>query len=160
MSYSEVKGDLIAMAKNGDFDIIVHGCNCHCTMGSGIAAQIKHQFHAAYAADLCTTSGVDKRGTFTWAQYPGESLGPQEEEGGLIIVNAYTQFSFGTKQDLFDYIGFRRILRQLKIFAREGAKIGFPQIGAGLAGGDWERIKAIIQEELADCDVTVVIYEQ
>lgn len=28
-----------------------------------------------------------------------------------------------------------------------------------LAGGDWDRIKEIIQEELKDCEVTVVIYK-
>ena len=36
---------------------------------------------------------------------------------------------------------------------------GIAAIGAGLAGGDWNRIKAIIQTELKDCDVTVVIYK-
>jgi O-acetyl-ADP-ribose deacetylase (regulator of RNase III) len=38
--------------------------------------------------------------------------------------------------------------------------IGLPQIGAGLAGGDWETIKQIIKQELKDCDVTVVIYNK
>jgi len=33
------------------------------------------------------------------------------------------------------------------------------KIGAGLAGGDWNRIKVIIQTELKDMDVTVVIYK-
>jgi O-acetyl-ADP-ribose deacetylase (regulator of RNase III) len=36
--------------------------------------------------------------------------------------------------------------------------IGLPQIGCGLAGGDWEIVKKIIQDEFADCNVTVVIY--
>ena len=40
----------------------------------------------------------------------------------------------------------------------KGKHIGLPQIGAGLAGGDWNRIKNIIQTELTDCKVTVVIY--
>lgn len=29
-----------------------------------------------------------------------------------------------------------------------------------LAGGDWDKIKTIIQQELKDCDVTVVIYNK
>jgi 4-hydroxy-3-methylbut-2-enyl diphosphate reductase IspH len=33
-------------------------------------------------------------------------------------------------------------------------------IGAGLAGGDWDHIKYLIQKELRDCQVTVVIYEK
>jgi len=38
--------------------------------------------------------------------------------------------------------------------------IGLPKIGAGLAGGDWNRIKEIIKTELTDCKVTVVIYDK
>jgi O-acetyl-ADP-ribose deacetylase (regulator of RNase III) len=41
-----------------------------------------------------------------------------------------------------------------------GTHIGLPQIGAGLAGGNWNRIKNIIQTELIDCKVTVVIYNK
>ena len=41
----------------------------------------------------------------------------------------------------------------------KGKHIGLPKIGAGLAGGDWERIKGIIQKELKDCEVTIVIYD-
>jgi O-acetyl-ADP-ribose deacetylase (regulator of RNase III) len=33
-------GDLLALALAGEFDAIVHGCNCHCTFGRGIAAAI------------------------------------------------------------------------------------------------------------------------
>jgi O-acetyl-ADP-ribose deacetylase (regulator of RNase III) len=41
----------------------------------------------------------------------------------------------------------------------KGKHIGLPLIGAGLAGGDWEVIKNIIQTELADCNVTIVHYD-
>ena len=47
-------GDLIALAKAGEFDVIVHGCNCQCAMDAGIAKQIKAEFPAAYAADCAT----------------------------------------------------------------------------------------------------------
>ena len=36
-----IKGDLIKLAQDGEFDVIVHGCNCMCTMSAGIAKQIK-----------------------------------------------------------------------------------------------------------------------
>jgi O-acetyl-ADP-ribose deacetylase (regulator of RNase III) len=39
-----VKGDLLALAKEGKFDIIVQGCNCHNVMGAGLAKQIKEEF--------------------------------------------------------------------------------------------------------------------
>lgn len=28
-----INDDLIDLAKNGNFDVIIHGCNCFCTMG-------------------------------------------------------------------------------------------------------------------------------
>jgi len=39
-----VEGDLIKMALGGEFDLIVHGCNCFCTMGAGIAKTIREYF--------------------------------------------------------------------------------------------------------------------
>lgn len=44
MSYTEVNGDLIKLAKRGEFDVIGHGCNCFCTMGAGIAPQMAEAF--------------------------------------------------------------------------------------------------------------------
>ena len=44
-------GDLIDLAADGEFDVIVHGCNCECIMGGGIAKQIKMSFPPAYKAD-------------------------------------------------------------------------------------------------------------
>jgi O-acetyl-ADP-ribose deacetylase (regulator of RNase III) len=58
-----------------------------------------------------------------------------------------------------DYEALTLCLRKInKIFS--GKKIGLPQIGSGLAGGNWNRIQSIIQQELRDCDVTVVIYKK
>lgn len=57
----KVYGDLIEMAEHGDFDVIVHGCNCFCTMGAGIALQIKHHFPEAYYADCDYSKKGDKK---------------------------------------------------------------------------------------------------
>ena len=40
-----------------------------------------------------------------------------------------------------------------------GQRIGLPKIGAGLAGGDWEVIEKIIEEELAGENVSIVVLE-
>ena len=45
-------------------------------------------------------------------------------------------------------------------FHGEGLKFGFPYIGAGLAGGDWEIIKSIIEEEMKGEDITFVKYKK
>jgi O-acetyl-ADP-ribose deacetylase (regulator of RNase III) len=64
-----IQGDLLNLASIGEFDVIVHGCNCHCTMGAGIAAAIKKRFPEAYAADCATLKGDrSKLGTISQAQ--------------------------------------------------------------------------------------------
>ena len=83
-----VHGDLIRLAQEGAFDLIVHGCNCFCTMGAGIAKSIKAAFPAAYEADLATPRGSRvKLGSCSYATI-------DREESSLIVVNAYTQFDW------------------------------------------------------------------
>ena len=52
-----VKGDLIKLALENEFDVIIHGCNNFVNMGAGIAKTIKQHFPEAYRADLDTTKG-------------------------------------------------------------------------------------------------------
>jgi hypothetical protein len=81
----------------------------------------------------------------------------------VTVVNAYTQYSYGRNHKdgvskPIDYEALTLCMRKINhIF--KGEHIGLPRIGAGLAGGDWERIKTIIQTELYDCKVTVVNYK-
>ena len=64
-----IKGDLVKLAIKGEFDLIIHGCNCFCTMGAGIAKTIKQKFPEAYEADLKTEKGDKaKLGTISWAK--------------------------------------------------------------------------------------------
>jgi len=129
------KGDLLAMGKEGKFDIIVHGCNCFCVMGAGVAAQIAQQFPDAQLADNETVRGdAGKLGTYTIGM-----------GGRLVILNAYTQYgTSNTGKDVFEYTAFERVLD--KIATRFGKwRIGLPMIGMGLAGGDAERIVPMIE---------------
>lgn len=146
MKYQEIKGDLIELAKKGKFDVIAHGCNCYKTMGAGIAYQISKHFPNAYSVDK-----NDKR-------LPIQRLGDytQYMSGDCMIVNLYTQYKPG--KDL-NYNALNLSLYKLnKKFS--GCTIGLPLIGCGIAGGDWNKVKSIIQEELKDCNVTVVFYDR
>ena len=134
-----IKGDLIKMGKDNEFDIIMHGCNCFCVMGAGIAAQVAQQFPDAEIADAETVRGdAGKLGTYTVGMH-----------GRLVILNCYTQYSTSsTGADVFEYTAFERVLD--KISHRFGKwRIGLPLIGMGLAGGDAERILPMI-ERFAD----------
>ena len=150
-----MKGDLIQLALEGNFDTIVHGCNCFCRMGRGIAKSIKEVFPEAYLADQATSVGDKaKLGTISSTSV----IRPNRPKMGLLtVVNAYTQFTYwgGRGTCLADYDAIRNCFKLIKKdFGK--TRIGYPKIGAGLAGGDWGRIKAIIDEELDGCNHTLV----
>ena len=147
-----IKGDLILLAKDGNFDVIVHGCNCMCTMGAGIAQSIKKEFPEAYKADLQTPKADEtKLGTCSFAV-------SNTNYGIITIVNAYTQYNWRGSGVLADYDAIRSCLKWVKTNFG-GKRIGLPKIGAGLARGDWNKISNIIEDELAGEDVTFVIFD-
>ncbi len=148
-----VKGDLVSLALAGEFEVIIHGCNCFCTMGAGIARAIKENFPEAFAADCLTAEGDrGKLGTFSSAFICRNNL-------ELTIVNAYTQFHWGGPGIKVDYEALRSIIQSIKQ-SYHGKRIGYPKIGAGLAGGDWQIIAPIIDEELNGEDHTLVILDR
>ena len=55
-----VAGDSVDLARRGEFDVIVHGCNCFHEMGAGVAKAIRAAFPEAAAADQETPRG-DRR---------------------------------------------------------------------------------------------------
>jgi O-acetyl-ADP-ribose deacetylase (regulator of RNase III) len=171
MDYNEIDGDLIILAKEGKFDVIGHGCNCLSTMGAGIAPQMARAF------------GCDKYEMETWGPnikklgnvdfqvmvleddiarpffYGYNDLNNPE----LVVCNLYTQYSYGRNHKdgvskPIDYEALTLCMRKMNVLFK-GKHIGLPRIGAGLAGGDWNRIKTIIQDELSDCKVTIVNYK-
>jgi O-acetyl-ADP-ribose deacetylase (regulator of RNase III) len=170
MNYQEIEGDLIKLAQRGKFDVIAHGCNCFCQMGAGIAPQMAKAFMCNDASKYHgeSTSFPDLRGdmaklgtieSYAWFVF--------DEEGNrrrLDVVNAYTQYKYGRNHkdgDLnpVDYAAIEMCMKKMN-YRFKGKHIGLPKIGAGLAGGDWDRIKKIIQTELKDMQVSVIIYKQ
>jgi len=147
-----ISGDLIQLAESGQFDLIAHGCNCFCTMGAGIAKAVKEVFPAAFQADEATKRGDRaKLGTCSFAEMALET-------SSLIVVNAYTQFDWRGSGPKVDYAAIRSCMGWIKQHY-PGRRIGLPKIGAGLAGGDWPTIAAIIEEELTGEDVTLVEFK-
>ncbi|MEO1217913.1 MAG: macro domain-containing protein [Bacteroidota bacterium] len=144
-----VSGDLIELAKGGQFELIVHGCNCFCAMGAGIAKKIKKEFPGAYKADLETKKGdKTKLGEISYANV-------FIEDRKFIVVNAYTQYSYSGSGRKVKYEAIRKAFHEIKN-KFSGLKIGYPAIGAGLGGGDWKIISKIIEEELEGEDHTFV----
>ena len=158
--YKEIQGDLIQLALAGEFDVVTHGCNCQCNMGAGIAPQMAKAFGCdRFDLENEKLKGViQKLGNI---DFKSVAIGVNKT---ITVVNSYTQFNYGknhidgTSKPL-DYEALTLCMRKIN-YVFKGKHIGLPKIGAGLAGGDWDRIKQIIQTELKDCDVTVVIYNK
>lgn len=188
---NEVHGDLIKLAKQGEFDVIAHGCNCFCTMGAGIAPQMAEAFGCdkfpkemiyetdeidglEFQSETKNKGDINKLGTIDYRtiyfnKERGHRIGgfvlPRPDSIiDIIVVNAYTQYNYGSNHSdgvarPLDYEALTLCMRKMnKVFS--GKHIGLPQIGAGLAGGNWNRIKSIIEQELRDCKVTIVIYKK
>jgi O-acetyl-ADP-ribose deacetylase (regulator of RNase III) len=134
-------GDILA----SDCDAVGHGCNCFNTMASGIAKQIRELFPEAWQADQNTLSG-DKN-----------KLGTVEivECSNGTIINCYTQYQYKRTERCADYDAIRSCMIEIKDSFDPSLKIGFPKIGAGLAGGDWNVISRIIEEVFDDRNVYV-----
>lgn len=146
-----MKGNLIDLAEAGHFDIIVHGCNCQNTMGSGIAKEIKERYPQAYEIDTAYHKKlmfeVEKLGNYTEAFIEEPIIGSSHQ---FRIINAYTQVGYLPRGiDHFEYESFRLILRKLA-FIYPKKRFGFPYIGMGLAGGDSKRIISMLEEFATD----------
>lgn len=128
----EIEGDLL----ESDCNVIGHCCNCFHTMGAGIALQIKKKFPLAYDVDAKTPYGDrEKMGTNS-----------QIFCNGKFVVNMYAQYQYGYGNH-FHLPSFKLCLeRMLNDFGAVN-KIGLPyMIGCGLAGGNWEETKKVIEE--------------
>jgi len=137
-----IKGNLIDLAEQGEFDVIVHGCNCLNTMGSGIALEMRNRYPKVYEADTLATqqwkTPVAKLGNFSTYTTVGKGK-------PFVIVNAYTQVNFAPRGiDHFEYESFSLILRKLETLGP--VRFGFPMIGMGLAGGDETRIIKLLSD--------------
>ena len=102
-----IRGNLLALARSGRFDVVIHGCNCRHAMGAGIAKQIKDSFPEAWAADLATPAGAEKLGQISSAETDCDGH-------RLTVVNAYTQDDWQGDGVLLDYDAPRRAMREVK----------------------------------------------
>jgi O-acetyl-ADP-ribose deacetylase (regulator of RNase III) len=151
-----VDGDLLKLTdEEAQFDVMVHGCNCFHTQGSGIAGQVSRKYPTVLEVDKTSAYGdYSKLGSFTCARI-------SREDGSIFtVVNLYSQFHFGKKHAkdvLVDYdavnLGFERIVK-----AFPGQRIGICKIGSDLAGGDWDKLHDGIAKATVGADITVVTF--
>jgi O-acetyl-ADP-ribose deacetylase (regulator of RNase III) len=156
-----VKGDLIQLAKAGQFDVIIHGCNCFNTMNTGLSSLIKQHFPEAYQEDCSTVIGdYNKLGYFSQSLWIGPEIVEDTAPHVLTIYNAYIAYELNASDESeIDYDALMLSLRTISSHLDLKDKIGVPLLGCGSAGGRPVRVIDIIENALIDYDVTIVEFE-
>lgn len=143
---------------NGDItecnaDIIAHQTNCYFVMGAGVALAIKRKWPIVYEK-YKQLGDSEKKKSYKW-------LGTcqlVEIDQNRYVANLFGQDECGGGQCFTDYDALKEALEELRRYVNySGLKtIAFPwKIGCGLAGGDWDIVKPMIEDIFKDLDVEI-----
>lgn len=146
MQIEYIKGNLLQTeAKH-----IIHGCNSHGVMGSGVAKAIRDMYPRAYQDynDAYNSYGLELGDVIVSAQ-----------DDERLVYNAITQRDYGRDSSRV-YVSYWAIAEVFRKINQWGLReIAMPKIGAGLANGDWNVISAIIENTLIDTKPYVYVLE-
>lgn len=144
MKIEYIEGDLL----NTEIRHIIHGCNSHGVMGSGVAKAIRDKYPQAYRDynDVYNNRGLDL----------GDIIASVQDDG-KIILNAITQKDFGrvVGNVYVSYWAIAEVFRKIEQW--DVGTVAMPKIGAGLANGDWNVIEAIIENTLVKTKPVVYV---
>jgi O-acetyl-ADP-ribose deacetylase (regulator of RNase III) len=156
-----IKGDLL----ESNCDYICHQVNCQGKMNSGIAKQIREKWPVVYnnymskcdtTSDLTIKTNNILLGSIQivglWEDYYSTDFHQS-------VINMFSQEYYGYDGRRYtSYDAFWNCLNLIKQTVPKGSKIGFPyRIGCGLGGANWEVIRIMIEQVLAE-DFEVYIY--
>jgi O-acetyl-ADP-ribose deacetylase (regulator of RNase III) len=141
-----VQGDILASSEL----VVAHGCNCSGGFGSGFAKSVADKYPQV------------KEGYLHRHNTRGWKLGDVQlinvgDGSGRILANCGTQYKYG-KPDQGPYVSYPAI-REITKKLVESFPQGFAmvKIGAGLAGGNWDIIERIVNEESGTIEVRVYV---
>lgn len=141
-----IKGDLLKAPQK----VLAHGANAFGAMGSGVAKVIRAKWPNVYEIYNLRykTFGLELGDIIPVATYDGK-----------IVVNCITQQNAGHDgKQYVDYDSIATCMEKInnRVIDWEVSEVAMPRIGAGLGGGDWDRIEDIIIK--AATNFTPVVY--
>jgi len=155
MSIKIVKGDMIESMLKGELDAYGQQCNCFCRMRRGIAPLLVKANPEVLEVDKATEEGNPyKLGKFSVTT---DSTKP-------LVYNIYGQFHWSKFKVVegrnTDYQALEQGLLNvsLDMMVNQLTTLGLPLIGCGLAGGDWNIVKNIIEYTFQDTGIDVTIF--
>ena len=142
-------------------DVIIHQANCQCTMGSGIAKELRARWPVVYDVDCLTKSGDwNKMGTTSVANLPKNVMNVS------YVINCYSQFFYGRDRRHTNYESFVTCLENVKRFVDAINSVSKGKIksiaapfrmGCNLAGGDWRIVRPMFDVVFENSDFDVVL---
>ena len=158
---TEIKADILDLinksSENKALNVFVHQCNAHNNLGKGIAKAISTAYPEVARADNATQAGdKSKLGTYSYARV----------KENVVVANAYGQYNYGWLNPLdstgrqTDYIALQKALTAIRDdFANESTQpVAFylPRaIGSGLAKGNYNTIRNILEEVFKDHELVL-----
>lgn len=136
------------------YNVILIGTSTYCSLGNGFQHDIKINFPLVNEANINTKyADPDKLGTILNVNY-------RNIDFCLCYINS-GRFRPDLQKDFLNYDALRKCLQEVNnIF--QNKKIASTLIGSSIfdGNGDKEKIIKIINEECANCDITLYEYEQ
>lgn len=158
----EITGDLLRDGRG----VLCHQVNFQGVMGGGIAASIRRilppKTYDRYVR-YCLIHGADAMGKVLWLHLP---------DTGRVIANMFSQRDWTgvAREDsadaggLTDYAAMEKCFKAVRTYAlRYKLPVYIPgYIGCGIAGGDWNRVKVIIDNvfKSSSVETTIVYWEK
>ncbi|WP_028665906.1 type II toxin-antitoxin system antitoxin DNA ADP-ribosyl glycohydrolase DarG [Runella zeae] len=143
-----IKGNLLQAKTHA----LVNTVNTVGVMGKGIALQFKEQFPANFKAYsyACKNGKIGIGKLFVFEE--------NTLEGKKIIINFPTKTEW-YKKSQYSYIeeGLKDLVKIIEEYKLES--IALPPLGCGNGGLDWGKVKALIENYLANLSIEIIVYE-
>ena len=146
----EVEGDIL----RSQAQVIVHGVAANDPMSQGLAKSL-HEWLPAMHKDFhhyCHTSHPKPGDAWVWTAANGKRF-----------VNLITQeggYGHGARPGKASLKHLSDSLKALKKLAKkeEFTSMALPRLATGVGGLNWDDVKPVIQEKLADLDIPIYLY--
>ncbi len=148
----EVEGDILL----SNAEAIAHGVAANDPMNQGLAASL-HENYPSMHKDFhhwCHLQHPKLGSAWIWS-------GAQ----GARVINLITQeggHEHGSKPGNASVTSVNHALRALKkLIAKEGlSSVALPRLATGVGGLEWEDVRPLIFNQLADVDANIVVYKK
>lgn len=152
-----LEGDLL----ESDCTVIMHQANCQKCMGGGIAKLIAEKYPLVEQADNeCPYEPEYKYGKYSFAVLPN----------GVTVFNLYGQFNPGRAKRSEQNQRYRKLEEALHSALHllnfnlgtniDSTKVGVPYaMGCGLAGGDWTKVRKMLERLSEFHKIDIYIYK-